>query len=59
MRKINWNSPMTRKDFAILCGLSYGWCIAIYAIFAVAIRWNKIKTWTWDKVKWFRNKLPL
>lgn len=38
MKNFNWNNPMTRKDYAVLCGVS----LLISAIIIIASWWNII-----------------
>lgn len=57
MKKFNWNYPVTRKDYAVLYGWGFGICMAIYAVVGIIYYWN-IKTWTKEKVKGIRAKLP-
>lgn len=58
MKKFDWNHPLTRKDYAVLCGWSFGIVMAFYAIIAVINYWDKIKIWTRDKINWIKAKLP-
>lgn len=57
MKKFDWNHPVTRKDYAVLCGWSFGICMAIYAVGVGITYWDEIKTWTKTKVKGLRAKL--
>lgn len=45
MKKFDWNSPMTRKDYAVLCGGSLAFAIAIYAVVGVVTFWDEITDW--------------
>lgn len=56
MKKFNWNNPVTRKDYAILCGASLLIVCLWYAIWFTIVWWDAIKSWVGKKVKAFRGK---
>lgn len=58
MKKFDWNQPLTRKDYAVLYGWSFGIVMVIYGIAIVATYWDDIKTWTKRKVEKIKSKLP-
>lgn len=58
MKKFDWNHPVTRKDYAVLCGWSFGIAMVIYGI-AIAVTYlDNIKTWAKRKVEKIKSKLP-
>lgn len=58
MKKFDWNHPVTRKDYAVLYGLSFGIAIVIYGIAIAVVYWDNIKTWAKRKVEKIKSKLP-
>lgn len=56
MKKFDWNHAVTRKDYAVLCGWSFGIVIAIYAVAVVITYWDRIKTWSAEKVNKIKKK---
>lgn len=58
MKKFDWNHPVTRKDYAVLCGLLFGIYMVIYAIGIAELYWDDIKTWVKRKVEKIKSKLP-
>lgn len=58
MKKIDWNAPVSRKDYAVLCGWSLG-IVTVFWIVGMGITyWEEIKKWTVSKAKKIRSKLP-
>ena len=58
MKKFDWNHPITRKDYAVLYGWSFGIVMVIYGIGIVVTYWDDIKTWVERKVEKMKSKLP-
>lgn len=58
MKKFDWNHPVTRKDYAVLYGWSFGIVMVIYGIAIVVTYWDNIKTWAKRKVEKIKSKLP-
>lgn len=58
MKKFDWNHPVTRKDYAVLYGWSFGIVMVIYGIAIVVTYWDNIKTWAKRKVEKIKAKLP-
>lgn len=58
MKKFDWNLPMTRKDYAVLCGLIYVISMLIYGIIIARYYWDDIKTWTKRTIEKIKSKLP-
>ena len=58
MKKFDWNHPVTRKDYAVLRGLSFGIVVVIYGIAIVMVYWDNIKTWAKRKVEKIKSKMP-
>ena len=57
MKEFDWNHPVTRKDYAVLCAWSLGIYTAIYTVAIVLTYWDNIKTWAKRKVKKIKSKL--
>lgn len=60
MKKFDWNHPVTRKDYAVLCGGIFGIVLFIYGV-AITMYywdWDGIKTWAKRKVEKIKSKLP-
>lgn len=57
MRKIDWNKAMTRKDYAILCGVGVGVGMAIAAIQLLVTYGYLIKELGAEKITWIRKKI--
>ena len=59
MKKFDWNHPVTRKDYAVLMGLSFGIGMVIYAVSIVRMFYmDDIKDWAKRKIKKIKSKLP-
>ena len=58
MKKFDWNHPVTRKDYAVLCGCSFGIVMVIYGIAIAVTYWDDIKTWAERKDEKIKSKLP-
>ena len=58
MKKFDWNHPVTRKDFAVLRGWSFGIVMVMYGIAIAVIYWDNIKNWAGRKVEKIKTKLP-
>ena len=58
MKKFDLDHPMTRKDYAVLCGWSFGIVMLMYGIEIAVIYWDDIKTWVNGKIKKIKSKLP-
>ena len=60
MKKFDLNQPvtLTRKDYAILYGWSFGIVMVIYSIAIAVVYWDNIKTWAKMKVEKIKSKLP-
>lgn len=58
MKKIDWNHAITRKDYLVLCGWSFGLAVLIYAALAIWVYWSHIKAWTSKMKDKIRAKLP-
>ena len=58
MKKFDWNHPMTRKDYAVLCGCSFGIVMLMCGIEIAVTYWDDIKTWARRKVEKIKSKLP-
>lgn len=58
MKKIDWNHAITRKDYLVLCGWSFGLVVLIYAALAVWAYWSRIKSWAGKMKDKIRAKLP-
>lgn len=58
MKKIDWNHAVTRKDYAVSCGIGFFGALVIWGIGMTIIYWSEIKDWTAEKVKKVRSKLP-
>lgn len=57
MKKFDWNHPVTRKDYAVLCGWSFGIVMVIYGI-AIAVTYlDDIKDWAGIKVEKIKTTL--
>ena len=58
MKKFDWNHPVTRKDYAVLCGSIFGIAMVVYGIEIAVVYWDDIKTWAKRKIEKMKSKLP-
>ena len=58
MKKIDWNHAITRKDYAIHCGLSFGFAVLVYAALVVWACWGRIESWAGKTKDKIRAKFP-
>ena len=45
MKKLNWNKPITWKDYGIICAVVWVVSIIGYGLWAAYVKWDEITTW--------------